>query len=74
MANNEFVREWTMEEAAQKGVRSSGENVTPRVSKRIGATSGADHRSGIAPATEDEQPGLPADPPRTPTGNTEMTP
>lgn len=66
---NEFVRAWTVEEAAEKAVRGSGEGVTPRVSRRIGTAGGADHRSGIAPATEDEQPGLPADPPR----NTEAT-
>ena len=74
MTENEFVREWTAEEAAKAGVRGSGESVTPRVSRRAGAASGADHRSGIAPATSDKQPGLPADPPRGPTGNTEVTP
>jgi hypothetical protein len=69
----EFVREWTPEEAAEKGVRE--ESVTPRVSKRgIGAASGADHRSGMAPAADDKESGLPADPPRGPTENTEVTP
>jgi hypothetical protein len=73
MADHEFVREWTTEEAVEKGVR--GESVTPRVSKGgIGAASGVDHRSGVAPATDDKYPGLPADPPRGPTGNTEATP
>ena len=74
MTDHEFVREWTTEEAAEKGVRGSGESVTPRVSKSVGAASGADHRSGIAPATGDKNPGLPADPPRGPTGDTEVTP
>jgi hypothetical protein len=59
--------------AAEKGARE--ESVTPRVSRRgVGAASGADHRPGIAPATDDKQPGLPADPPRGPTGNPEATP
>jgi hypothetical protein len=75
MTDHEFVREWTTEEAAEKGVPGAGENVTPRVSRSgVGAASGADHRSGIAPATDDKQPGLPPDPPRGPTGNTEVTP
>jgi hypothetical protein len=73
VTDHEFVREWTTEEVAEKGVRE--ESVTPRVSKRgIGAASGADHRPGIAPATDDKQPGLPADPSRGPTGNSEVTP
>jgi hypothetical protein len=74
MTDNEYVREWTTEEAAEKGVRDFGESVTPRVSKRAGTASGADHRSGIAPATDDKQPGLPPDPPRRPSGTTEVTP
>jgi len=72
MTDHEFAREWTAEEAAEKGVR--GVSVTPRVSRRIGAASGADHRSGIAPAADDTYPGLPADPPRRSTGNAEVTP
>jgi hypothetical protein len=73
VTDHEFVREWTTEEAAEKGVR--GETLTPRVSRRgVSAASGADHRSGIALAADDKQPGLPADPPRGPTGNTEVTP
>jgi hypothetical protein len=72
MTDHEYLREWTTEEAAEKGVR--GESVTPRVSRRAGAASGADRRSGTAPATGDKQPGLPADPPRGTTGNTEVTP
>ena len=74
MTDYKFVREWTPEEAAEKGVRDSGESVTPRVSRRVGAVSGADHHSGIAPATDDTQLGLPPDPPRGPTGNTEANP
>jgi hypothetical protein len=74
MTDHEYVREWTTEEAAEKSVRGSEESVTPRVSRRVDAASGADHRSGIAPTTGDKQPGLPADPPRRPTGNTEVTP
>jgi hypothetical protein len=72
MTDHEYVREWTTEEAAEKGVPA--ESVTPRVSRRGGAASGADHRSGIVPATGDKQPGLPADPPRGPIGDTEVTP
>jgi hypothetical protein len=72
VTEHEFVREWTTEEAAEAGTRGFEESVTPRVSRKVGAVSGADHRSGIAPATDDEQPGLPADPPRGP--NTEVTP
>jgi len=72
MTDHELVREWTTEEAAEKGVR--GESVTPRVSRRADTASGADHRSGIAPAANDKYPVLPADPPRAPTGNTEVTP
>jgi hypothetical protein len=74
MTDHEFVREWTTEEAAEKGVGGSGESVTPRVSRRVGAASGVDHRAGIAPATDDKHPGLPADPPRRPTGNTKVAP
>ena len=71
VTDHEFVREWTTEEAAEKSVR--GESVTPRVSRSgVGAASGADHRSGTAPATDDKYPGLPADPPRGLTGNTEV--
>ena len=71
MTEQEFVREWTAEEAAEAGTRGSEESVTPRVSRKAGAVSGADHRPGIAPATDDRQPGLPADPPRGP--NPEVT-
>ena len=75
MTDHEFMREWTAEETAEKGVRGSEEGVTPRVSKTgVGAASGTDHHSGIAPATDDKLPGLPADPPRGHTGNTEVTP
>jgi hypothetical protein len=73
MTDDEYMREWTTEEAAEKGVRDSGESVTPRVSRTVDTASGADHHSGIAPATGDKQPGLPADPPRGPTGNREVT-
>jgi hypothetical protein len=67
MTDHEFVREWTTEEAADKGVAE--ESVTPRVSKKgVSAASGADHRPGIASATDDKQPGLPADPARGSTG------
>jgi hypothetical protein len=72
MTENEFVREWTTEEAADANIRGFEESVTPRVSRKVGAASGADHRSGIAPATDDKQPGLPADPPRG--QNAEVTP
>ena len=73
MAEHEFVREWTTEEAAEKSVAGSTDSVTHKVSRRPGASSGgADHRSGGAPATADKNPGLPPDPPRT--GNTEVNP
>ena len=68
MADNEFVREWTAEEAAEKGVH--GESVAPRVSNTSGAASGADHRSGVAPATDQNNP---AYPPRRPAGHTGVT-
>jgi hypothetical protein len=75
MTDHEYVREWTSEEAAEKGGPGAAETVTPRVSRRgVGAASGADHRSGTAPATDDQQPGLPPDPPRRSTGTTEVTP
>jgi Metallo-peptidase family M12B Reprolysin-like len=59
---------------ASEHVHAVGESVTPRVSRRAGTASSADYHSGIAPATGDKQPGLPADPPRRPTGDTEVTP
>ena len=68
MTDPELVREWTEEEAAEKGVH--GGTVAPRVS-RAAAASGADHRPGIMPAADDKNPGLPADPPR---GNAGVTP
>jgi hypothetical protein len=78
MTENELVREWTMEEAATKGTSASVETVTPKVSRKAGkkvtASSGADHLPGIAPTTEDKNPGLPPDPPRTPAANTEVKP
>jgi hypothetical protein len=63
MADSEFVREWTAEEAAEKG--GQGGSVAPRVSRNAGEVSGADHRSGIAPAAGDN----PAYPPRRPAGS-----
>jgi hypothetical protein len=72
MTDHELVREWTAEEAAEKGVH--GQSVAPRVSSSAGAASGADHRPGIAAATDDKNPGLPADPPRGPAGNTGVSP
>jgi hypothetical protein len=66
MTEHELVREWTAAEAAEKGVAVSGESVTPKVSRKAGASSGADHHPGIAPAAEDKNPGLPPDPPRVP--------
>ena len=71
MTDSEYVREWTTKEAAEKGV--GGVSVTPRVSRKAAAASGADHRAGMVPAADDKNPGLPADPPRTPTGDTEAT-
>jgi hypothetical protein len=69
---DDFVREWTAEEVAEKGVSVSGDSVTPKVSRKGGISSGADHHPGIAPTTGDQNPGLPADPPRT--RNTEVNP
>jgi hypothetical protein len=63
MADSEFVREWTAEEAAEKGVH--GGSVAPRISNTSGAASGADHRPGIAPAADENNP---AYPPRGPRG------
>ncbi len=57
MTDSEFVREWTAEEAAEKGVH--GGSVAPRVSRNAGEVSGADHRSGIAPATGGDNPAYP---------------
>jgi hypothetical protein len=71
MTDSELVREWTEEEAAEKGVQ--GGTVAPRVS-RGAAASGADHRPGVAPAADDKNPGLSADPPRGPAANAGVTP
>jgi hypothetical protein len=77
MADNEFVREWTAEEAAERGVQNAivapragnapGAASGPPVSDAPGAAAGADHRAGIAPATGQNNP---AYPPRRPAGNT----
>jgi hypothetical protein len=72
MADNEFVREWTAEEAAEKGVH--GASVAPRVSNTSGAASGADHRSGIAPAADENNPAYPPRRPAGNAGNTGVTP
>jgi hypothetical protein len=72
MTESEFVREWTSEEAAEKGVRD--QSVTPRGNMTVaGEETGADHRSGMMPAADDEHPDLPADPPRGPAGEPGVT-
>jgi hypothetical protein len=65
MADNEFVREWTAGEAAEKG--DHGGSVAPRTSNMSGELGGADHRSGIAPATDQNNPAYPLS---RPAGNT----